>query len=167
MLRLETPGAKADRAASAALVICSGGSSNCASAQIAWAAAPSLQLRQSGRRRVVRMRIEQPFEMYRLKIADPARDERMLAWHDREKEAGIGRVTAVIDAREEAPDLVGVEQRALVNGLAPSLGCRKRPANAERDDDVPVDSLFVRDVDVERLSPYCRLDEKNVNSHQP
>ena len=71
---------------------------------------------------MIGMRIKAPLEFRRLKIIDAPGSYRVLAGRQRDDKARIGRMALVIDARQEAPDFVGAQQRPFMHTLRPAVG---------------------------------------------
>ncbi len=66
------------------------------------------------------MRVEAAGEHRRLEIIHAARQQRIPARQKGEEDSRIGWARPIVDARKEAPDLIGIEKRTLVHALAPS-----------------------------------------------
>jgi hypothetical protein len=67
------------------------------------------------------MRIEEAPEPRRFKIIDAPNSHCLFARDQRKRHAGVRGMFAIIDARKEAADLIGIEQKTFVNGFAPAV----------------------------------------------
>ena len=64
---------------------------------------------------MIRVRVKAAGENRRFKIVDAPRQQRVTTRYNRQGEAGISRMAAIIDARQKPADLIRIEQRSLVD----------------------------------------------------
>src|ERR1035437_5443447 len=77
---------------------------------------------------MIRVRIEQPRELEILVVIHPPQRHRTRPGDHRQRQAGIGGMRPVIDARKNLPYLIGGNKGALLDGFAGPRSVRLRGA---------------------------------------